>query len=117
MMLLSKSHLPSREEVLRLCDERGYGLEIPSGFPYNDRVWIKYGYFYKVSNAEAKTQSFVHDNTDPDILYTPKIYDFFSYQSDPKKLEVTFIVMERIYGQRCDEYLKENECHRDRVLQ
>lgn len=58
--------------------------------------WIKYG--INVTEAEAILQQFVSENTDHNIMYTPKVYDSFTEQRI-NALPVIYIVIERVYGE------------------
>ena len=75
------------------CGLRG---PLVTGIPYNSDFWIKYG--TGVTEAEAMLQQFVNENTDHSIVYTPKVYDYFTKQRT-NALPVTYIVMERARGE------------------
>lgn len=51
-----------------------------------------------MTEAEAILQQFVSENTDHNIMYTPKVYDSFTEQRI-NALPVIYIVIERVYGE------------------
>ncbi|EFR00451.1 hypothetical protein MGYG_03453 [Nannizzia gypsea CBS 118893] len=90
---MEQPSVPSRPDVIAACALRGPKA---NGIPYNSDIWIKYGIC--VTEAEAILQQFIHENTDHSIMYTPKVYDYFTEQRK-NALPITYIVMERIYGE------------------
>ncbi|EZF27707.1 hypothetical protein H112_00381 [Trichophyton rubrum D6] len=77
---MKQSSVPSRAEVMAACRLSGpmYGIN--------------------VTEAEAILQQFVSENTDHNIMYTPKVYDSFTEQRI-NALPVIYIVIERVYGE------------------
>jgi len=78
---------PTHADVVALCEKVG---SKQNGFAYNEFIWIKYG--ESVTEAEAMTQQLVYRYTDPSIVRTPAVYDYFS------KAITTYIIMERVQG-------------------
>jgi len=90
----------SRHDVITACARNG---PRSNGFAYNNQIFIKYG--TEVTMAEAAMQTFVHENADHDIVYTPRVYDAFTkpLRGAP---DMTYIVMERMNNEPCVTYLK-----------
>ncbi|EZF29931.1 hypothetical protein H109_01514 [Trichophyton interdigitale MR816] len=86
--------VPSRADVMAACALRG---PLANGIPYNSDIWVKYG--TGVTEAEAILQQFVNENADHSIVYTPKVYDYFTNKQRISDMPVTYIVMERVYGE------------------
>ncbi|KAK2801602.1 hypothetical protein FQN50_007663 [Emmonsiellopsis sp. PD_5] len=90
---MKQSSVPSRADVMAAC---GLSGPLVTGIPYNSDFWVKYG--TGVTEAEAMLQQFVNENADHGIVYTPKVYDYFTEQRI-NALPVTYIVMERVRGE------------------
>ena len=82
------------------CDSKG---ALTKTLAYSSEIWIKYG--EGVTEAEAVLQQFVHQNANPDIFYTPAVYDYFTAPGRCN-LTVTYILMERVNGSDPAQYLK-----------
>jgi serine/threonine protein kinase len=98
--------LPTHADVVALCEKAG---PKQNGFAYNEFIWIKYGEC--VTEAEAMIQQLVYRNTDPSIVRTPAVYDYFS------KARMTYIIMERVQGQAYGDHIKQHREQAPKLLE
>lgn len=99
---MSRPSIPSRAAVKEACARSGPKANSTT---YGSEIWIKYG--EGVTGAEAMLQQFVHENADPNIVYTPEVYDYFTEQRSNAP-PITYIVMEKVRGQSPVEHRKQH---------
>ena len=108
---MCSSSVPSRADVIAACERNGHRT---NSLSYSQEIWIKYR--SGVAGAEALMQQFVHQNADPEILYTPAVYDYFT-EPQGKAPPKTYIVMERVGGLIPAQYTKATPDEADAILE